>query len=276
MTPVWNNKKGVRQVRQRLKAGLLTVCLLTTSNISFAARPLIIDDADPLDYQKYKIEGGAWNEEEYGHHRWDWPIVLGYGLVRRLEINLGLAGTFQQRAEINAAGMEYEGSCSGMGDLTLNAKWQFLEEKEWIPRQAILPAVKFPTANKDTGLGSGKIDYDVTWIASKSFTKKWGGHVNAGYSFIGEPAGEDVGDIIHYGVALDYRIVDPLQWVGEIYAEKELMSGTDHIIMFNTGLRWFPLDGLMLDAAAGSHISCAGPDLTATAGLTWEFGFKKE
>lgn len=253
-----------------------SVCFLAVCTAAFATRPLSIDDADPLDAGNGKIEGGTWHEKNGGCHAWDWPIGLGYGLVPGLEVNLGLGGRFQQMNVIDATGVECEESRDGMGDLTLNAKWQFIEETPWMPRQAVVPTVKFPTANKDTGLGSGEIDYDINWIASKSFTEKWGAHLNLGYSFIGEPAGEDVGDIIHYGLALDYQISDPLQWVGEIYAEKELMSGTDHIIMFNTGLRWFYSEGLMLDVAAGSHISSAGPDLTATAGLTWEFGIWKK
>lgn len=264
-------------MKQRLKIGILSAIVLSAATVSFAARPLIIDDADPLDFQRCKIEAGGWHEKDGGCHNWDWPIGLGYGLVPSLEVNLGLGGTFQQQTEIDENGCECIRSKNGMGDLILNTKWQFLGESTWLPRQAIMPTVKFPTANKDTGLGSGEIDYDVTWIASKSFCEKMGGHLNFGYSFIGAPAGEDVGDIIHYGVALDYQIIAPLQWVGEIYAEKELMSGTDHIIMFNTGLRWIAIDGLTFDVAAGSHISSAGPDLTATAGLTWEFGiWKKE
>ena len=263
-------------MKQGLKAGFLAAGLLSMATVSFAARPLIIDDADPLDTGNGKIEAGFWHEKDGSCKNWDWPIGLGYGLVPSLEVNLGMGGTFQQRSEVDENGCECIKSENGMGDLTLNTKWQFLEETTWIPRQALVPAVKFPTANKDTGLGSGEFDYDVTWIASKSFTEKIGGHVNAGYSFIGEPEGEDAGDIIHYGVAFDYRIADPLQWVGEIYAEKELMSGTDHIIMFNTGLRWIAVEGLTIDAAAGSHISSAGPDLTATAGLTWEFGILKK
>lgn len=264
-------------MKQRLIVGLLALGWLSMVTVSFAARPLIIDDADPLDTGNGKIEGGFWHEKDGGCHNWDWPIGLGYGLIPSLEVNLGLGGTFQQMTEIDENGVECINSENGMGDLTLNVKWQFLEETTWMPRQAIVPTVKFPTANKDTGLGSGKIDYDATWIASKSFTDTVGGHLNFGYSFIGEPSDEDVGDIIHYGVALDYQIIDPLQLVGEIYAEKELMSGTDHIIMFNTGLRWVLIDGLTFDVAAGSHISSAGPDLTATAGLTWEFEiWKKE
>ena len=194
-----------------------------------------------------------------------------------LEIGVGLGGQFEERTEIDeGSGEKCVNTENGMGDLILNTKWQFLGESKWLPRQAIVPAVKFPTANKDTGLGSGEIDYDVTWIASKSLCEKIGAHVNAGYSFIGEPSGEDVDDIIHYGVALDYKIVDPLQWVGEVYVEKEMLGGTDNIIMFNTGLRWNPVDDLVFDAAAGSRISGDAPDLTATAGLTWTFGFVKE
>lgn len=268
--------RGYRAVSLAARVGALIACLACAPSVSFAARPLSIDDADPLGFQQYKIEAGGWYEKNDGCHKWNWPIVLGYGLVPNLEVNLGLGGTFQQLTEIDEKGVECLNSESGMGDLTLSAKWQFLSETTWLPRQAIVPQVKFPTANKERGLGSGKIDYDVKWIASKSFTEKMGGHVNAGYSFIGEPAGKDVGDIIHYGVALDYKITDPLQWVGEIYAEKELMSGTDQIIMCNTGLRWRAAEGLVFDAAAGSHISSAGPDITATAGLTWEFGFTKK
>jgi len=55
-----------------------------------------------------------------------------------------------------------------------------------------------------------------------------------------------------------------------------LLDGTDNVIMFNTGLRWTAIDGLVFDVAAGSRISGHAPDLTATAGLTWTFGFVKE
>lgn len=264
-------------MRARTWTGTLIGCLLCVVNVSFAARPLIIDDADPLDLYQCKIEGGIWREECSSCKHWDWPIGLGYGLVPSLEIGAGLGGHFEERTEIDeVSGKECISNVNGMGDLTVNAKWQFLGESTWLPRQAIVPTVKFPTADEDKGLGSGEIDYDITWIASKSFCEKMGGHINVGYSFINAPAGEDVGNIIHYGAALDYKITDPLQWVGEVFVEKELLGGTDNIIMFNTGLRWTAIDGLVFDAAAGSRISGDAPDLIATAGLTWTFGFTKK
>lgn len=252
----------------------LVICAVETS---FAARPLIIDDADPLDFQQVKIEGGAWYEKDSGCKHWDFPFGAAAGAFPSLELGAGFGGQFEERTEIDEkSGENCIRSERGIGDLILTVKWQFLKEMTWLPRQAIVPAVKFPTSDKDKGLGSGKADYDLTWIASKSLYEKMGAHVNVGYSWIGDPADEEVGDILHYGVALDYRIVDALQWVGEVFAEKELRSGTDSAVMFNTGLRLSPAEGLTFDIAAGSRLAGASSDLIATVGLTWEFGFVKE
>ena len=258
-------------------AKLTAALVLCTAAVSFAARPLIIDDADPLDFKQFKIEGGAWYEKDSGCKHWDFPFGAAAGVFPSLEFSAGVGGQFEERTEVDEkSGEECTRSEHGIGDLILTAKWQFLKEMTWFPRQAIVPAAKFPTSDKDKGLGSGKTDYDLTWIASKSLCAKMGVHINVGYSWLGKSADEDVGDILHYGVALDYRIVNPLQWVGEVYADKELRRGADHVVMFNTGLRWNPIDTLIVDCAAGSRLSGDAPDFTATAGLTWTFGFTKE
>ena len=101
-----------------------------------------------------------------------------------------------------------------------------------------------------------------------------GAHLNAGYTFIGEPSGEDFGDIVHYGVALDYQVADALQWVGEVFAEKALENGGGTAVQYNTGFRYGFSDALTIDVAAGSRICGDGtPDFAATFGLTWTFGF---
>ena len=261
---------------QKVVSILIAAVVLTASGV-FAARPLIIDDADPLDFKKFKAEGGAWYEKDCGCKHWDFPFGVAAGVFPSLELGAGFGGQFEERTEIDETiGEECTRSVSGIGDLIMVAKWQFLKEMPWLPRQAIVPAVKFPTSDKDKGLGSGKTDYDLTWIASKSLCAKMGAHINLGYSWIGESDDEDVGNILHYGLALDYRLFDALQWVGEVFAEKELMSGAATAIMFNTGLRLSPAEGLTFDIAAGSRLAGDAPDLIATAGLTWEFGFAKE
>jgi len=273
------NRSGVSPVTT-----LTAALVLCAVEMSFAARPLIIDDADPLAFNEFKIEGGAFYEKDIGCKHRDFPFSVAAGAFPNLEIGAGFGGQFEELTEIEEdSGKECINTKNGIGDLFLTAKWQFMDEATWWPRQAVVPTVKFPTTDKDKGLGSGKTDYDLAWIASKSLGEKMGAHINVGYAFIGEPADEDAGDILHYGLALDYQLIDgascatgPLQWVGEVFAEKELRSGTDNVFMFNTGLRWNPVDTLIMDAAAGTRLAGDAPDLIATAGLTWTFGFTKE
>ncbi len=269
--------KGACSVGEQKIIGVLVAAVVLAASGAFAARPLIIDDADPLEFKDFKIEGGGWYAKNSGCKHGNVPLAAGCGIIPALELGVGFGGQFEERTEIDeASGSENTCTETGVGDLMVNVKWRVFKETAWLPRQAIVPAVKFPTSDKDKGLGSGKVDYDLTWIGSKSFCEKMGGHINVGYSWIGEPADENVGDIFHYGLALDYQIIDPLQWVGEVYAEDELRRGVNTVVMFNTGLRYSIRDSLVADIAAGSRIAGDAPDLIATAGLTWTFGFAKD
>ena len=267
-----------RGVRTRNRARCLAAAAASwmgMAGVTWAGRPLNIDDADPVDAGLFEFEGGAGYFRDSECRHWDLPFGLTYGLIEEVEVGVGFGGQFEKRSEVLG---ESRGSRhvheDGIGDLTLGAKWRFLKEAGWCPRQALVPSVKFPTADEDDGLGSGETDFDLTWIASKALTEKLGAHVNAGYSFIGQPEGEDVGDVVHYGVALDYRLCDALQWVGEVTAEKELENGGGTAVEYNTGFRYALADALVLDAAAGSRICGDGtPDFTGTVGLTWTFGF---
>ena len=238
---------------------------------AWAGRPLAMDDADPLDPGQFEFEAGA----DYGHDsdckHWDFPLGLTYGVVPSLEMGAGFGGQFEERMEVlEDTGTEERHAESGMGDLCLAAKWRFLSSCPLGARHALAPSVKFPTSDKDKGLGSGETDYDLTWIASRSIGESAGVHLNLGYSWIGGP--DD--DVLHYGVAADYQLVDAVQWVGEVFAEKALEGGTETIVQYSTGFRWNPVESLTLDIAGGSRISGEGPDFTGTVGLTWAFGFK--
>lgn len=244
--------------------------LLCVAEGAFAGRPLAIDDADPVDVGQFEFEAGATYEHVSDCTHWDFPFGFTYGVIRNVEVGVAFGGQFEERTELleNGPG-EICTREHGIGDLTLGAKWRFLESCPLGARHAIMPSVKFPTADEDRELGSGKTDYDLTWIVSRSIGERAGIHLNFGYSWIGGPDS----DILHYGMAAGYQLVETVQWVGEVFAEQKMSSGADTVVQYNTGFRWNPMDSLTLDIAGGSKISSDAPDFTATAGLTWAFGF---
>lgn len=256
-----------------MKAGYAMSLIMLMGTTAFAGRPLTIDDADPVDSGQFEFEVGENHVKFSDCRHWDYPVALTYGIASDMEIGLGFGGQYETRQEFLHDSSTLD-LCeeNGIGDLVIALKWQFWKESDLVPRQAIAPSIKFPTADRDSGLGSGEMDYDIYWIASKSLSDKIGVHINVGYSWIGEPAGEDIGNILHYGGAADYQISDSIQLVGEVFAERELRVGTETAVQYSAGFRWNPADGLTLDMAGGTKISGDAPDLMLTAGLTLAFG----
>jgi len=250
-----------------MKRFCFAVAVMSIASVSFAGRPLAIDNADPVASGWFEFELGAGYESDSRCNHAEIPFGLSYGLMPRVQVGAGFGGQLEERDEVTGRDRQ-----CGIGDLELGAKWKFSDETRFLPAQALAVAVKIPTADDDQGFGSGETDYDLTWIASKTIGEKTGIHVNAGYSWIGEPAGEEVGDVVHYGLALDYQLTETVQWVGEVFAEKELQGGAQTAVQCNTGFRWNPSENLTLDIAAGMGLHGDDtPDFTATVGLTWAF-----
>ena len=109
--------------------------------------------------------------------------------------------------------------------------------------------MNLPAADEDKGLGSGAVDYDVTWAASKKLGERVGLHLNVGYTWVGDRDGEAVGDVVHYGLAADLQLTDSAQWVVEAFAEDERDGGADSVWMGNTGLRLAASDAITLDTS---------------------------
>lgn len=254
---------------KRLFCAAVMSGVLACAGVAFAGRPLAIDDADPVEVGQFEFEAGAAYERDAGHKHWDAPFGLAYGLVPRVEVGVGFGGQFEERTEALAdTGVEETHRERSVGDLTLGAKWRFIDSCPLGARHALSASVKFPTADEDKGFGNGEADCDLTWIASRSLGENASVHLNVGYSWIGGP--DD--NVIHYGLALDHQLLDAVQWVGEVFAERETCSGADTIVQYNTGFRWCPVDSLTLDIAGGSKLKGDAPDFIATAGLTWTFG----
>jgi len=239
------------------KKVVVSIAALCAAYGAHAGRPLVIDDADPAERGWVEFEAGVAYVGDTGSEHWDFPFGLTYGLVRNLEVGLSFGGYIAEAAHHE----------SGIGDLVVGAKWRFLESSPMGARHALAPSVKLPTADEKDGLGSGETDYDLAWLVSWALGDKAGIHYNLGYTFVG---GAD--NVIHYGLAFDYQLVEPIQWVAELFAANEVTEVWDPAVACNSGFRWFATDDLTLDVAVGTKIRGDAPDFTATAGLTWAFG----
>ncbi len=254
---------------KRMKGWLAAGLVCCGGGSAFATLPLAVDEADTQDPGTFQIEAGSSYETDSQCHHYDFPLALTYGVMPRWDIAAGFGGQFEQRTR-----HEHEGDdkrVSGLADLNLATKWLYLKESTYLPRQTFCPSVTFPTADDQKGLGSGETDYDLTWMASKTIGERFGVHLNVGYSWLGDPSGEDVGDLVHGGLAADYQVLDSLQWIGEVFGEQEL---EDHETawQYRTGFRCEVADDFMLVAAAGSRLSGDAPDFMATVGLIWIIG----
>ncbi len=247
----------------------LGAAALAGAGAALAGRPLTVDDADPVEVGQFELEAGAAWSRGSGCKHGDLPFGLTYGGFRNAEIGAGFGVQSEIRTERQEHGGETRKRNRGLGDLTMGAKWRFLESCPLGARHALVPSVKVPTADEDRELGSGRADYDLTWIASRAIGGKAGAHLNLGYSRIGGP--DD--DAFHYGAALDYQITETVQWAGEVFAETTRAGDSDTAAQVSSGVRWNPAASLMLDAAGGTKVTGEAPDFTATVGLTWTFGF---
>lgn len=110
---------------------------------------------------------------------------------------------------------------SGLGDINLGFKYKLLNEGTYYPAMALRSMVKFPTADNDKFLGSGKFDYGVGLALEKSY-KRLFIYVNANGIFIEKPgffgdiATED--HMVTGSFALEYFVIDSLSLIGQITA----------------------------------------------------------
>lgn len=164
------------------------MALLTFFPVSVASQqPFVTDDADVTPKGRFHLEFS---------NEFDWlqreslpsvrqntaDIELDYGLFERLEI--GIAAPFLTIS--NQSGTIPQ-SVTGIGDLNISMKYNFLHERENSRRPALAIAfnLELPTGDAQRQLGSGLVDVYVNGIVQKSLTSKTKLRGNGGVLFSG-------------------------------------------------------------------------------------------
>ncbi len=248
--------------------------VLITAGTTFAAHPLITDDAGTQGKGKMQLELIG----EYGHDKEDGVTIkslviptipaFSYGVTDAIDLVLGLP---YQRIETEEGGITT--MVRGISDASVELKWRFYE-KDGLSF-AVKPGVSLPTGDENKALGNGKMSSSAYFITTKAL-EPWAFHFNAGlvrneYKL---QADEDANrkDIWHVSLATQVEVVKDLNLVANIGMERnpDKTSNTNPAFILG-GFIYSMSKNLDVDFGVKGGLTKPETDISYLAGITWRF-----
>lgn len=231
-------------------------------SFAFAARPLSTDDAACVEKGHFEMEYGT----EYVNQldkEINLSLVIKRGLLNDLDLGVEIPYKF-----VNF----YEGAkTDGFSDVKIMSKLNLIKERPILPDTSISFSYKTDSANNDKSLGTGKPEYIINSIFTKSISQITC-HANLGYSFKEDFDDSDNEDTLNYGLALEYAVSDRLNLVGEINGDTVLRRRFNDNSCFSIiGFNYAINEIITFDLGIGFEISKASPDFKITSGFTLSF-----
>lgn len=203
-----------------LMKGLLCWVLLQNANPSWAAHPLITDDAGTQGKGKFQLELNCqydWDKEDIDGvssktTAGQVATILSYGIAANVDMVLSLPYQWG-RTEENES-MAYNEN--GIGDMVFETKWRFFEKDGF--SLALKPGISIPTGNDEKGLGTGQLGGHFFLIGSKELGT-CAFHANLGY-IRNENKADERKDIWHASLATTWEVIKDLKLVANIGIER--------------------------------------------------------
>jgi hypothetical protein len=146
------------------------------------------------------------------------PLVFEVGLLDRFELLVEPVAITGIRP---SAGNGPD--ATGLGDLETTLFGLVVHEREYTPAVSLATEVKFPTA-RNTQIGTGKTDVTFYAVASKRLGP-FDVHANAGYTFVGQPAGVAANNIWSFALAGVLPVHDHAELFAEAYGNTAATDG---------------------------------------------------
>ena len=160
---------------------------------------------------------------------------------------------------------------SGLGDVLLKVSYVLLEEKALIPEIAPYVKIKFPTADKDRGLGTGEYDETVGVDVSKRLIGGLFGYGSVAYTFIGSPPGTDLRNSFGWSLGAAYAVIRPLSVFAFLDGATAIARGEDDPLELRVGAELRVMKALKLTGAVTRGLSKGSADWGVSAGLALRF-----
>jgi len=159
----------------------------------------------------------------------------------------------------------------GLGDIWLEGKYTlhhaFDSSFDFIPYTKI----KFGTASRTKGLGTGENDYELGMGVRTRFAGRWFPFARLGYRLVGQPAGRVLDNILTYRAGVSYALdrsnVLTILFSGRQASQPGFSSAAEMIAAWNYKLQ--PNMGIQVFGDKG--LSNGSPDYGVGGGLTYRF-----
>jgi hypothetical protein len=224
-------------------------------------RPTVANPADITQYGVLELEYG-WDHgwPASGQRFTDAGGLLKFGLLCDVELRWTTTNFLSQTDSL--------GTQSGFGDNWFGPQVRLYKQTHRVPSIAVSYAVKIPSASAARGLGSGRVDHQVTLLFSKDVL---GVHfdLNASEFFVGRAGATGFDPTSQFNIAFGHALYKNLQIQGEFYGNTRLNNITPGLISGLSALVWNITPRLEIDGGVDSGITSGAPRLRVFAGFTY-------
>jgi len=160
---------------------------------------------------------------------------------------------------------------SGLGDVLLRGSYVLLQDQDVWPEVTPYVKIKFPTADEDRGLGTGKFDETFGVELSKTFLERFTAFLGVAYTIIGSPAGSDFDNSFGWSVGAAYTVVRPFSVFAFLEGATAISSTQEDPLELRVGAEWRLTDVIKLTGSVTRGLSDGSADWGISAGLALRF-----
>jgi hypothetical protein len=224
-------------------------------------RPTVADPADITQYGVLELEYGwdrSWPEE--GGHETSLGGLLKFGLLCDLELRWNMTSFLSQ----TDAGVTH----GGFGDNWIGPQIRIHKQTKRVPTLALGYAAKIPSASTGDGLGTGRFDHSLTFLASKDIA---GIHFdfNATHFWVGRESAPGFDQSDELNLAFSHTIYRKLGFTGEFYGNTQLNRTTPSFVSSLWALTYTINPRLVIDSGFEGGLTSGGPHRHVFVGFTY-------
>lgn len=213
--------------------------------------------------------------------RWDLGIIVpvihssaraeAHGTIVRNSPNSEVIHNFAPERGGDSADSTVDRSATGIGDVILRTKYNFLRDDPTWPDLAVVGLVKLPTGDEDDLLGTGETNVLGLFVASRTYGSVTP-HLNLGY----EVSTDSDQNNLRYFVGGDWAVSPSVTLALDVFGRWEPNGDEvgDHIVDLAVGAKWNAVGDLLLTGNIQVPINRnegLRPDFVWTVGLEMPF-----